>query len=414
MGSGFDSNRFAAGMPRRRAARFVSAAAVATVICGGVLPATTFARQAAPAGSPVPSGVSKIVADDIIDVSVVDHPDVGHQYQVPPDGVIQVPFAGDINVIGMTISDLRTRLTKAFAKQFYKPLVTIAVRSAAETVNVVGVAHGGKLPLKQGERVLDAIASAGGLPFDRPEAFKATIIRAATAESQPIDVEKLFQGDAAQNLTLLSGDTIYIEEKAAALTTVQVIGEVAKPGPVIVPRDHSIVTVLQSAGGPTPMAALSHVTIDRDGQTMVVDMRKYQQTGFEPTEKIEAGDRLIVPQNKNLYYIIGAGGHTGTQIYPDDRQLTVYSAFSNSGGSTEGVDLSKVKLIHPESSGHDKVTLVNVSSMLKTGDLSADVPLVPGDTIYVPPAGTRKGLSAGEVIGLFSGVVGILYYFKRH
>ena len=397
--------------PSRVNRRWSGAVTLAATIFAGASVGVPVFAQAPPAAQVLPS-TYRIAVEDTLDISVLDHPDVSRTYQILPDGTIQVPYAGTLNVVGLTRGELKTRLTKAFAKEFYKPEVIVGIRTVQQSVNVVGLTHGGNFPLKQGNHLIDIISAAGGLPFPRPEAFKATLIR-ATGEAVPIDVEKLFQNDASQNPIILPGDTVYVEEKEAAQTTVQVLGQVEKPGPVIVPRDHSVITILQAVGGPTPAAALSQVVLDHGGKQVVIDLRNYRQTGFEPTEKIEAGDRLIVPENKNIYYIFGGGEHTGAQVYPDDTPLTVYSAIARAGATTEGVDLTKVKLIRPLEGGQTKTTLVNVQKMLKTGDFSADLPIQPKDTIYVPAAGNRKGLSFGEVIGIFSGVVGILYYFKR-
>ena len=136
-------------------------------------------------------------------------------------------------------------------------------------------------------------------------------------------------------------------EKEPAQTTVQVLGQVAKPGPMTWPRDGSIITVLQGAGGPTPLARLSQVTIERDSKNIMVDMRNYQKNGFEPSERLVPGDKLIVPENKQEYYVFGPVSRAGTQLYPDDRKLTVYSVLAQSG-TLQGTEYKKTKLVHPD------------------------------------------------------------------
>ena len=139
---------------------------------------------------------------------------------------------------------------------------------------------------------------------------------------------------------------------------------------------------------------------------------KYLVDGKEANLTIVGGDKIIVPENTNKYYVTGGGQGTGTKVYPDDRKLTVYTAFTENSGSTEGVDLKKVKLIHPLADNTTQTTTVNIQDMLKTGDFSHDPPVVPGDTVYIPTSSPRKGLSASEAIGLFSGIVGLIYTIK--
>jgi len=372
--------------------------------------------QATPV-APAATESYSIQVEDTIDISVADH-DMNRSYVVPPDGVIEPPVGGEINVKGMTVKELRARLTKAFSKRFFNPEVIVNVRPVPQTVNVFIAGKGEKLALRAGAHVFDVVAAAGGLPYPRPEAFKATLFRTATAQVVQIDVDKLFKNDPENNVTVESGDTVYVEEKEPVETTIQVLGEVQKPGPIIVPRDHSMVTVLQTVGGPTPSAELSDVVVEHDGKQSAYDMRNYRQTGFEAPVKLEAGDKLIVKTNRNEFYVYGAFQRTGTQIYPDEslppaiKPLTLSKAIANLGGSTEGVDLSKVSLTHTAEDGSSKTMIVDVHQMIKTGDYSHDPPVAPGDKIFVPPSSSPHGIQLNQVLGVLGSLGGAIALYQ--
>ena len=403
--------------PRRRGAATLATVLVSTLIAGGAGAQTpqTPGTPGQTAPSLVTSPTYRIAAEDVLDITVLEHAEFNRVLTVNLDGTIDYPLSGQINVVGMTIAQLKARITRDLAKQYVKPQVSIGVRERqARTVAILGsVRAPGRRPLKEGEKVLELIADAGGLPSERLEFFVARLIRTSTGEVFPVDLVKLYANDPTQNLVLTTNDTLLIEVLETSKTTIQVVGEVGKPGPQDVPRDGSIISVLQNAGGPSQRAQLSKVTIERGGQLIYLDMRDYQKNGFDPKEKLIAGDKLIIPENKKEYYIFSPTGKAGTQIYPDDRQLTVYSALAAAGGYTEGVDLKKTRLIHPNADGTSTTRVVDVQNMLKTGDMSADLPVVPGDTISVPPAGARKGLSPFELIGLATGIFTILNYFRR-
>ena len=400
--------------PRRMGAATLATVLVGTLVAGGAAAQTPRTPgQAAP--SLVTSPTYRIAVEDVLDISVLEHAEFNRVLAVNLDGTIDFPLSGQINVVGMTIAQLKARITRDLAKQYVKPQVSIGVRERqARSVSILGAVRApGKRPLKEGEKLLELLADAGGLPSERAEFYVARLIRTTTGEVFPIDLVKLYANDASQNLVLSNNDTILVEELEASKTTIQVVGEVGRPGPQAVPRDGSIISVLQLAGGPTARAQLSKVTLERGGQLIYLDMRDYQKNGFDPKEKLVAGDKLIIPENKREYYIFGPVARPGTQIYPDDRQLTVYSALANAGGSTEGVDLKKTRLIHPNADGTTTTQIVDIQTMLKTGNLNGDLPVVPGDTISVPPSGSRRGLSAFEAIGLVGGIFTILNYFRR-
>jgi len=167
---------------------------------------------------------------------------------------------------------------------------------------------------------------------------------------------------------------------------------------------------------------MSDVIVEHNGKQTTYDMRNYRQTGFEAPVKLEAGDKLIVKMNRNEFYVYGAYEKTGTQIYPDDalppaiKPLTLSKVIDMLGGSTEGVDLSKVRLTHTAADGSSKTATYNIHKMIKDGDYSNDPPVNPNDRIFVPPSAQGKGIQFMQVLtvlGSLGGVIG-LYQILRN
>lgn len=90
------------------------------------------------------------------------------------DGTIAVPYAGRIRVTGLTPPQIEQAIVHRLEGKAIEPqaLVTVA-RNVSSTVTVLGeVSNGARVPLTaRGDRVLDVIASAGGIRAPVHESF---------------------------------------------------------------------------------------------------------------------------------------------------------------------------------------------------------------------------------------------------
>jgi polysaccharide export outer membrane protein len=373
----------------------------------------------APAASPS----YRILVDDTLEISVVSQNGLGQQVvartvTVLNDGTVDLPVMGEIKIVNMTVGELRKKIRARMSKQIRDPQVNIAVRDRVRAqVTTLGVLKGGKIVLREGWRVRDVIASAGGLPTDRYEYYRASLTRGKNNQTLPIDLQKLLvDSDQSQNYLLEPDDTLLIQEVDQAQKQVQVIGQVLKAGPVELPRTRSIIDVLQAAGGPNDRAALNDATIERGSTTIKVPLRDNVRNGTEPSEKLEPGDRLVIPENRREYYMLGAVGAGGTKPFPEDRKLTVFTAISDAGGQVSGAELKKTRLTRKTPDGGTTSQEINVEKMLKTGDLSKDVAMQPGDTIYVPQTGGRRGIGLQEIVtyvSIITGLYTVTQLFRR-
>lgn len=90
------------------------------------------------------------------------------------DGVIIVPYAGRIRALGRTTSEIQRNIEHQLDGKAVQPQVLVNIsKPLANTVTVLGEATGGgRVPLSvKGDRVLDVIASAGGVRAPVNESF---------------------------------------------------------------------------------------------------------------------------------------------------------------------------------------------------------------------------------------------------
>ena len=126
---------------------------------------------------------------------------------VMEDGNITVPFAGRVSVAGRSVRAIEADITKRLQGQANNPQVIVRVmQSTTSRVTVMGdMARSAQLPLTpKGERLLDAIAQAGGVtqPVNR---MSVQISRRATTATMPLDA---VIRDPGQNIALLPGDVV--------------------------------------------------------------------------------------------------------------------------------------------------------------------------------------------------------------
>ena len=126
---------------------------------------------------------------------------------VDRDGFISVPFAGRVRAAGLSLQAVEAEITRRLKGKANQPEVLVRqTRNVSSTVTIVGeVANSVRMPLTSGgERVLDALAAAGGV---RQPVSKMTlqITRGSSFHALPLDV---VIRDPRQNVPLLAGDVV--------------------------------------------------------------------------------------------------------------------------------------------------------------------------------------------------------------
>lgn len=122
-------------------------------------------------------------------------------------GKINVPFAGDLQAVGRTPAQLQRDITARLKNIAHDPQVLVKLsRNATSYVTVVGdVASSNRMPLSaRGERLLDALAFAGGVkqPVDK---ITLQVTRGDTVASLPLET---VIRDPRQNVPLHAGDVV--------------------------------------------------------------------------------------------------------------------------------------------------------------------------------------------------------------
>lgn len=342
----------------------------------------------------VKMGEYRISREDSIVITCLNDTQYSLTATVLPDGTVSYPKMGQVPVAGKTLREVERAITNFLKREFIRPQVSVAVRERQVrqiALTGTGIKSAGKRVMRDGWRVLDAVSDAGGLLSDRTDLFSARLIRYETGENIPIDLVTAYNNfESEANLLLEPNDLLIIDANDEAKSQVLVSGEVGRPGFVVIPRDRTISKALESAGGPKPGALLSEAIIERNGEKITVDLRQLVSGGTEPEQRLQPGDKLIIPENKKVYYLVGATGRQGATVIPDDRPMTLVRALSDANIPLQAAETKRTQLVRENGDGTQSVTVINVEELLKKADYSKDIPLQPGDLIYVPFRSGRK------------------------
>jgi polysaccharide export outer membrane protein len=155
--------------------------------------------------------------EDVLQISVVDHPELNVTTPVDPWGFIKLPYIPELQVQGLTVDVVEEILTQKYSEFFVKPPeVEISVEQYnSQVVYVLGaVGHEGKYPLIKGRPMTlrDALVGAG-LPTPRAALWRVFVIRQSDngPVSQHINCyEIIYRNDLTNNISLEAGDVVYV------------------------------------------------------------------------------------------------------------------------------------------------------------------------------------------------------------
>jgi len=161
-----------------------------------------------------PGADYRIGIEDVLRVTVWGEPNLDTRVRVRPDGKISLPLTNEIVVEGLTPEEIRREVATRLAKLIRDPTVSVIVEEINSfRVYVLGeVAHQGAMTFSRPIRLLQALASAGGLtPYSKKEIVLLRDV-GGTEQRLRIDYARLLAGHpGTANLYLRPGDTILVE-----------------------------------------------------------------------------------------------------------------------------------------------------------------------------------------------------------
>jgi polysaccharide biosynthesis/export protein len=244
-----------------------------------------------------------IGAQDVLVITVWEHPDLTGKFSVEGDGTIGFPLIGRTKVAGLTVQQAEQSLHKLLANGYVKqPQVGIAVEHyRSQQIFVMGaVKSPAGYPFTGELTLLEALARAGGVT-DRAGSEIVVVRPVSGANSSApalppsdgeaagvtrIDLTELQRRGAVALMRLRPGDTIFVPEAE----TVFVFGQVAKPGEYPIRKGTTLLHTLSLAGGVTDRGSTRRIKVIR-----IVD-GKETEIGIKLNDPVQPGDTIVVKE----------------------------------------------------------------------------------------------------------------------
>lgn len=270
---------------------------------------------------------------DTIDIRVLGEEQMSAAgVKVSEDGYIRTPFVDeDIRAACRTERELSTLIAEKLKKYLKYPEVFVSVKEYNSTpVAIIGAVNSpARFQMQRRVRLIELVTYAGGV---KPEAGKTlTVIHLASGapcEAHPasngaletttesINISRLMKGDPTEDRVMRPGDVVQVP----VADQVFVAGEVLKPNSYYLREGMTLTQVLALAGGPSPIAKVSEISIIRQepGKERVeipVDLKAIQKNNA-PDPLLMANDLISVPDSTGKKFMRGfisaIGGGAGS------------------------------------------------------------------------------------------------------
>ena len=152
---------------------------------------------------------------DILEVHVWKEAEASvPQVVVRSDGKISLPIVKEVEVLGLTPSQLEKILVEKYARFIHDPEVTVLVKQInSEKVYLVGALRKpGSIPLQASMTVLQALAEGGGFT-EFAKKNKIYVLRSEDGKQvrYPFNYDSVVRGEhLEQNFQVIAGDTIVV------------------------------------------------------------------------------------------------------------------------------------------------------------------------------------------------------------
>ena len=223
---------------------------------------------------------------DMISIQVWRRPELSQEgILVSPDGFLTVPRIGNVQVLGLTVAQVKALVTSKLEFFYIEPEVTIRVQEFHNNkAFVLGrVSKPGVVNFPGKGTLLEALALAGGIPDQNKDTSltKCAIIRGNDLIIW-IDLQDLLRnGNMALNAPVRNNDVIYIPESSDEL--VYVLGEVQTPGAIQIRGGMTVLKAVMLAGGINKNADPEKVFVIRQqtlkGDVIRVSLKELLENG---------------------------------------------------------------------------------------------------------------------------------------
>jgi protein involved in polysaccharide export with SLBB domain len=368
---------------------------------------------------------------------------------VTPEGTLIVPTVGEIRVAGLSLADVKERVSREVKKKYLDDDVTVTLLSPRTfLVNVSGaglnqdtyvasaVERVDKLVTEAirmytissatASETIPAVKGQGiekeGLVKETPAAeakrnelkeprkefsTRNILLRRRDGKTYRVDILLYYAtGDGRYNPFLLDGDAVVIPKKDLERNFVSIYGAVNAPGQYEFVDDDSLIRIVKIAQGTTELANLEDVIVSRlseDGSRtdeIHLNLGAILQ-GKEDDFPLHRGDRISVKEKADFrgdykVLVVGEVKHPG-YIFITRQNTALSKVIEDAGGLTEYASLPEAMILRSEENVPEMTPGFSYARMLRSID-----PFHPDSLYYLASMRSSYGTVVTDFSRLFT------------
>ena len=241
-------------------------------------------------------------SSDIISINLTDTDDIDGSYIIDPNGNIDLPFVGKINIEDRTLTETKKKITSVLKKYYknYDLQIKIEGFNSSKVYILGAVKNQITINLNQKPvKLIDAAIQANYNPNSSDKNYGNKALLRRDNQVYNIDINNIFQSnDIKDNFYLKKNDVIFVDRNSDAL---HVFGEVTKPGVYYPNKDYSLTELISNAGLNKLTANASNIYVIREDYNSFLKINVFKLDIENPINLV-LGKRFIL-QPKDIVFI---------------------------------------------------------------------------------------------------------------
>jgi protein involved in polysaccharide export with SLBB domain len=321
--------------------------------------------------------------DDQVVINVYGNSLVNWKLDVSPEGNINIPGVGLLNVAGKTIEQATLSIKSKLASSNYSIgsgttiQVSLGNIRSIKVILIGEVTKPGSYTLPSLATVFNALYAAGG-PNYNGSLRQIEIIRNNRIIRRLDVYDFLLKGDQKDNIGLQDQDIIRVPTYR---TRIEMAGEVKNPALFEVLPGETLQEVIRFAGGFTDLAYTARIKVLQidDQQRKITDVFENDYKNYVPLR----GDKYVVEQIlerfENRVIIMGSVFRPGE--YELEKGLTLSRLIEKAAGIKEDAFTGRGSITRLKPDNSKELISFDVQGII--GKTSADIPLQREDSVHI-------------------------------
>ena len=245
-------------------------------------------------------------SSDIISINLTDTDDIDGSYTIDPNGDIDVPFIGKIKIEGLDINKAQDNLISILGKYYKNPELQIEIQEYnSSKIYILGAVRN-QLTINLDQkpiRLIDAAVQADFSPNSQSKLLGSKGLLRRDNQVYKINLNKVFQSkNPKENFYLKKEDVLFIDRNS---DSIQVFGEISKPG-IYFPNDDFSLTELLSVSGLNKLTAnAKKIYVIREDYGQFLKINVFELDVTNPVNlvlgkrfKLQSKDIVFIPATK--------------------------------------------------------------------------------------------------------------------